>query len=79
MPDGSVGLRDLPPTPRPRESITTDDYFGIKLEHIYAGGMLGRNVGNLAIIAQIAGIIPDGVRCEELSTDALGFQPSDQQ
>ena len=79
--DGSVNTRDLAPTPRPREAITSDDYFGIKLEHIYAGNMLGRGVGNLAIIAQIGGIIPDGQSCQEL-TDVeakLGFKPSAQQ
>ena len=79
--DGSVNTRDLAPTPRPREAITSDDYFGIKLEHVYAGNMLGRSVGNLAIIAQIGGIIPDGQSCQELTDveDKLGFKPSAQQ
>lgn len=79
--DGTVNTRDLAPTPRPREAITSDDYFGIKLEHVYAGNMLGRNVGNLAIIAQIGGIVPDGQTCQELSDveAKLGFKPSAQQ
>ena len=78
-PDGDVTTRDVAPTPRPREAITTDDYFGIKLEHIYAGGLTGREVGNLAIITSIDGIIPDGVRCEELPEAEMEFGLSDQQ
>lgn len=79
-PGGTQALvsRDMPPSPRPREAITSDDYFGLKLEHIYAGGMLGREVSNIALVAEIGGIIPEGIRCEEFPEEELGIQVSSQ-
>jgi hypothetical protein len=72
--DGSLQTRDVMPEPKPREAITGDDYFQLKLEQIYIGDVLDRDVGNLAIIAGVDGIIPKGVVCEELSTEELGFE-----
>lgn len=71
--DGSVVMRDLPPEPRPREAITGDDYFQIKLEHIYFGNELGRDVGNIAIISQVEGITPSQLDCVELDVADLEF------
>ncbi len=78
-PDGRITDRDIAPTPRPREAITTDDYFALKIEHIFVGGAFERNPGNLAIIAEVGGIVPDNLQCETFSTEELGLQLSDQQ
>lgn len=71
--DGSLTTRDVKPEPRPREAITGDDYFQLKLEHIYIGEALGRDVGNVAIISQVSGVLPPTIKCNELSVDDLGF------
>lgn len=82
--DGSITTRDLPPTPPPREAITRDDYFAVKLEHIYMGGLFERlmdpenEYGNLAIIAEIGGIIPDGIDCNLVPEEELGFALADE-
>lgn len=64
--DGTVQTRDVLPEPRPREAITGDDYFRLKLEHMYIGEELGREVGNVAVITQIDGVLPKQVKCSEL-------------
>jgi len=71
--DGKLGTRDVRPEPRPREAITGDDYFQIKLETIYIGEALGRDVGNLTIVSQIEGILPANVQCKELDVSDIGF------
>ncbi|OIP37973.1 MAG: hypothetical protein AUK47_12705 [Deltaproteobacteria bacterium CG2_30_63_29] len=72
--DGRLTTRDARPSDRPREAITGDDYFQIKLEHIYMGTELGRDVGNLAIVTQIEGVLPDGISCKELDLTDLGLK-----
>lgn len=80
MPDGSVTTRDLAPSPRPREAITSDDYFAIKLEDIYAHGLFERvregaapEYGNIALVAEIGGIVPRGIDCTLLPEESVGF------
>ena len=72
--DGSLQTRDVKPEPRPREAISGDDYFQVKLESIYIGKALGRDVGNLAIISEIEGILPPEVSCNEIDVADLGFK-----
>ncbi|MBN1945913.1 MAG: hypothetical protein JW797_09560 [Bradymonadales bacterium] len=71
--EGRVVTRDLPPEPRPREAITGDDYFQIKLEHLYIGEALGQQVGNVAVISQIEGVVPNTTSCVELDVSDLEF------
>jgi hypothetical protein len=71
--DGRVTVRDIAPEPRPQEAITGDDYFQIKLEHIFVGDTLGRDIGNMAIITQLEGVVPQGVSCHELDISDLEF------
>lgn len=73
MDDGRITGRDILPEPRPREAITGDDYFQIKLEHIFIGDALGRDVGNTVIIAELDGVNPEGIRCVELDVSDLEF------
>ena len=77
--EGAVTERDMAPTPRPREAILSDDYFGLKLEHIYAGNMVSRETSNLAIVAEIGGIVPEGIRCDETAPSEIGFRPTHSQ
>lgn len=70
--DGRVVSRDISPEPRPREAITGDDYFQLKLEHIYIGDVLQREHGNVAIISQVEGILPDTIMCRTLDLGELG-------
>lgn len=72
--DGTVRTRDIAPEPRPREAITGDDYFQIKLEHIFIGDALGQDVGNVAIITQIEGVVPNQTRCMEVDISDLEFE-----
>lgn len=64
--DGRLTTRDVRPEPRPREAITGDDYFRLKLEHMYIGEELGRAVGNVVVINQLDGVLPKQVTCNEL-------------
>lgn len=65
--------RDVVPAPRPREAITSDDYFGIKLEHIYLGPWDNQNARNIGLIAEISGIVPEGINCEEIPESDIDF------
>ena len=69
--DGELGSRDLLPEPRPQEAITGDDYYAIKLEQVFVGDELGEAPGEVAIITQIEGALPEGVRCDELDLAGL--------
>jgi hypothetical protein len=58
--------RDIAPSPMPREAIRSDDYFGIKLEHIFLGPSDDQRARNIGLIAEVSGIVPDGINCDEL-------------
>ena len=77
---GEVTTRDLAPSPRPREAITSDDYFAIKLEDIYAHGLFDRarqgaapEYGNIALVAEVGGIIPRDIACDLLPESSVEF------
>ena len=79
-PTGEVTTRDLAPSPRPREAITSDDYFAIKLEDIYAHGLFERarqgaapEYGNIALVAEIGGIVPRDIACDLLPESSVDF------
>ncbi len=71
-PDGSIVPRDAVPNPRPAEAITWDDYYQIKLEHIFLGDeLLPNQQTQLAIITEIDGVLPEGVTCREIDMSDL--------
>ena len=79
-PNGDVTTRDMAPSPRPREAITSDDYFAIKLEDIYAHGLFERaregrapEYGNIALVAELNGIVPPDLDCALIPEADLEF------
>lgn len=79
-PAGELTTRDLAPSPRPREAITSDDYFAIKLEDIYAHGLFERaregrapEYGNIALVAEVGGIVPPDLDCSLVPEAELEF------
>ena len=65
--------RDVAPNPMPREAIRSDDYFGIKLEHIFLGPAENQAARNIGLIAEVSGIVPEGINCNELPASEISI------